>query len=165
MNENNDYTNGKVPYKATTNLNTAIGNPSVNINDTMNVNIKTMSTPSNYQNLVQNSGVTPNNTVATPNIQSIETQNPGYQAPTKGIPNLNTNQNINNYTQNNNIPNQNVQDSNTIKKTYVNMDNKPKKKNVTFNVGPEFKIAILIIVILLVFVFLLPIINELIFGY
>lgn len=161
MNENNNYTNGKVPYKATTNLNTAIGNPSVNINDTMNVNIKTMSTPSNYQSLVQNSGVMPN----TPNIQNVETQNQTYQDSTKGVSNISTNQNINNYTQNNNIPNQNVQDSNTIKKTYVNMDNKPKKKNVTFNVGPEFKIAILIIVILLVFVFLLPIINELIFGY
>lgn len=165
MNEKNDYTNDRVPYKATTNLNTAIGNPSVNINDTMNVNIKTMSTPSDYQNLVQNNDVIPNNTLTTTNIQSVNTLNQTYKEQTTEIPSINTNQNVNNYTQNNNIPSQNIQDSNTVKKTYVNMDNKPRKKTITFNLGPEFKIAILIIVILLVFVFLLPIINELIFGY
>lgn len=165
MNEKNDYTNDRVPYKATTNLNTAIGNPSININDTMDINIKTMSPPNNYQSLVQNSDVIPNNAVTTQNKQSVETQNQVSQSQLEGVTSINTNQNVNNYTQNNNIPSQNIQDSNTVKKTYVNMDNKPRKKTITFNLGPEFKIAILIIVILLVFVFLLPIINEFIFGY
>ena len=164
MNENNNYNDERVPYRATTNLNTAIGNPSVNINDAMNVNIKTMSTPSSYQSLVQNSGVIPNTPLTTSNTQSVETQNQVYQTQTTGVANNNAQQNINNYP-NNNITNQNMQDSNSVKKTYVNMDNKPKKKTITFNVGPEFKIAIFIIVILLIFVFLLPIINEIIFGY
>ena len=47
MNENQDYNNGNItPYKASGNLNTVIANPSVNINDTMNVNIKNMATNS-----------------------------------------------------------------------------------------------------------------------
>ena len=39
MNENNQevYTNG--PYKATTNLNTAIGNPNININSATDSNL------------------------------------------------------------------------------------------------------------------------------
>ena len=47
----------------------------------------------------------------------------------------------------------------------INSNNKPKKKTMTLNLGPEFKIAFLIVVILLVFVFLLPYISELIRGY
>ena len=47
--------------------------------------------------------------------------------------------------------NQNVNNTN-VKKTYVTTDNKPKKKKFNLNLTKEFKIALLIIVILFVFV-------------
>ena len=65
MNQNENQSNEKVtPYKATANLNTAISNPSVDINDTMNINIQTMSTNSSVAetpNLEVNQVQEPNN--------------------------------------------------------------------------------------------------------
>lgn len=64
-----------------------------------------------------------------------------------------------------NAVNSNYNNSENVTKTYIGSNNKPKKKTMTLNLGPEFKIAFLIVVILLVFVFLLPYISELIRGY
>ena len=54
-----------------------------------------------------------------------------------------------------------AQTNNINNKVYVNNENKPKKKKLTLSIGPEFKIALLIIVILLAFVlFILPLISN-----
>lgn len=196
MNENNDYTGGNVrPYKATANLNTAIANPSINVNDTMDINIQNYKTYNPSVNAMPVNNINPqinssNNNLYETNIKPNETVN-------KNIQNI-TNNNINNNVSNNNtntIPsnsghtsqnavvntnNVNMSQNNNpktepmpntnpnnefVKKTYVTKDNKPKKKTISFNMGPEFKIGLLIIVILLAFVFVLPILNDLIMGY
>ena len=59
-----------------------------------------------------------------------------------------------------NVNNNYVATSGNVNRTYVD-NNKPKKKTVSIKIGPEFKIAFLIVVILLVFIFLLPMISDL----
>ena len=55
------------PYKATGNLNTAISNPTVHINDAMNMNIKSVNTVQN-----NNTGVnTPDNIPVTNNYNTM----------------------------------------------------------------------------------------------
>ena len=50
------------PYRATGNLNTAISNPSIDINDTMDVNIKSVNMQNQYNNIYEtNSQNTTNN--------------------------------------------------------------------------------------------------------
>lgn len=167
MNENNNYNNGNVtPYKASGNLNAAIGNPQVNINDTMNVNIQNMATNVATTSSVQNNNpnFTPNNVIPAANNNVV---------PNNNIPNNNVvTHNIQNGTGNNNQYTQNIQpaqmsnpNTSYVNKTYVSADNKPKKKNISLSLGPEFKIGLLIIVILLVFVFLLPMISDFFNGY
>ena len=160
MNENQEYNSGAVrPYKATSNLNTAIGNPSVNINDTMNVNIQNMVTntvvPSNIQNNQNNNLNISNNSGQSPqNQNSIETV---ISTPQNNIPNNNIS--------NNHHQQANNQQTNYVTRTYVTTDNNAKKKKLGLNFGSEFKIVLLIMVILLVFVFILPILSEIFLGY
>lgn len=170
MNETNEYNNIK-PYKASGNLNTAIANPSVNINDTMNVNIQNLAT--NQPNLINNQNninyneaqINNTNIQTIPNNTSIQTNdNQTFISNTNNIPNAT----VQNYTAvTNNNMNNTLNESNIVStdKTYVSTtDNNHKKKNKTFNLGPEFKIGLLIVVILLAFVFLLPMLSDLIFG-
>jgi len=147
-NENEKIDNNIAPYRATQNLNTAIANPTVNINDTMGVNIQNVSTNRPKESPPAEETHLPNNNI---NVNTI--------------PNMNANQNVLVQNSSNNI-NNNVQRENTqnVTRTYVTADNKPKKKKLTLNLGSEFKIALLIIVILLVFIFLLPLITNLING-
>ena len=166
MNDNNgDNTNNVTPYRSSGNLYTAIGNPSINVNDTMNVNIQNMATNSPPVNNTQNYNV------------GSQTQNINQQVNTP-IVNQNNNPIHNNVSLNTTITNTsnnsvsgNVskpateQKDSFVKKTYVTADNKPKKKTISLNLGPEFKTALLIIVILLVFVFLLPMISDMFNGY
>ena len=172
MNENNNYDSGNVrPYKASGNLNTAIGNPSVNINDTMNMNIKSMNTSSvtssnnqNYngimpnQNNVNYNGIMPNqNNVNYSTSGIIDTQT------TSNAQSIYPNQtNQNNYAAS--VENKPNNQSNYANRTYVTPDNKSKKKAIKLDLGPEFKIALLIMVVLLVFIFLLPMIHDFISG-
>ena len=164
MNENQEYNNGNIkPYKATHNLNTAIGNPSVNINDAMNVNIQNMAT-----NTVSNSGVqnsVPLNSLGNPSVTTsgVSSNNNLNSAinTTNVVPNIPNNY-VNNSTMVQSVNNQN---NSYVKKTYVTTDNQAKKKKLALNLGSEFKIALLIMVILMVFVFLLPILSDMIRGY
>ena len=145
MNNNQEEMNVS-PYKATGNLNRTISNPSASINDAMNVNIQNVAT--NNTQVVEPAPVTP----------------PPQQPTSIPIaPNIQTN-NINNQSIiEEALKKQNatstVNSSNN--KVYVNNENKPKKKKLTLSIGPEFKIALLIIVILLAFVlFILPLISN-----
>lgn len=139
-NTNNDNnSNGVGPYRATSNMNTYIDTPNANFNGMMNVNIQNTTT-NNNQNLADIS----TNTTGTSNASVNVTTSNTY---TSSDANVSSN------------------NSDGVVRTYVSSDNKPKKKTVTFNLGTEFKIAFLIVVILLVFVFLLPYISEFIRGY
>lgn len=168
MNEKN-Y-NNVTPYRATGNLNTAIANPSVNINDTMNVNIQSMATNVPPVNNVQNNNIQQNIASEVNNQTPIENRVPINTAPTQNpAPVNNTYQNT--ASNINVIPTvkvptgANTDSSSSVKRTYVSSDNKPKKKTISLNLGPEFKTALLIIVILLVFIFLLPMISDIFNGY
>ena len=187
MNEyNNESNRGPVtPYKASGNLNTSIGNPQVNINDTMNINIQNMATNSvpvanpqttnivenpQYQNTGANINI-PQSYQNVQNTQNIEVTNdrepsvpinnidpPRVEIPKSEPTPVYTNQNINSEVVNN-------QNNAEVQRTYVTMDNKPKKKTLSLSLGPEFKIGLLIIVILLVFVLFLPMISDFLNGY
>lgn len=163
--DNNSNNNNVQKYQASsTNLNTVISNPTVNINDTMNMNIQNMSSNQGINNTTNgnvNSMINPS--VTAPNIPV----NSGSEPTNKYI---NTNINNNN-TVNSNINNNNVNTINTsnmsnvapsINRTYVTNEVKPKKKTTSIKMGSEFKTALLIVVILLIFILFLPIISDLI---
>lgn len=162
--DNNSNNNNVQRYQASsTNLNTVISNPTVNINDTMNMNIQNMSSNQGINNTTNgnvNSMINPS--VTAPNIPV----NSGPEPTNKYI---NTNINNNNTVNSNN--NNNVNTINTsnmsnvapsINRTYVTNEVKPKKKTASIKMGSEFKTALLIVVILLIFILFLPIISDLI---
>ena len=165
--DNNSNNNNVQRYQASsTNLNTVISNPTVNINDTMNMNIQNMSSNQGINNTANgnvNSMINPS--VTAPNIPV----NSGPEPTNKYI---NTNINNNNTVNSNiNINNNNVNTINTsnmsnvapsINRTYVTNEVKPKKKTASVKMGSEFKTALLIVVILLIFILFLPIISDLI---
>lgn len=122
------------PYRATGNLNTSIGIPMMNVNDPMNMNIESINT----------------NSIPQINNQNIEQNN--IQSDNKQIEN-------NDVSKTPNINKDNNKVEPVIKKTYISNSDK-KKKKVTISLGSEFKIAFLIIVILLAFVLLLPVIST-----
>ena len=105
-----------------------------------------------------------NNTTTNDNVQNTSmnstTQNNNIQETVDNNDN-------NNLFENNQINNteirasdEQVQTENVIKNYVSNNGNQNTKKTLTFNVGPELKIALLIIIVLLVFIFMLPIIND-----
>ena len=165
--DNNSNNNNVQRYQASsTNLNTVISNPTVNINDTMNMNIQNMSSNQGINNTANgnvNSMINPS--VTAPNIPV----NSGPEPTNKYI---NTNINNNNTVNSNiNINNNDVNTINTsnmsnvapsINRTYVTNEVKPKKKTASIKMGSEFKTALLIVVILLIFILFLPIISDLI---
>lgn len=167
--DNNSNNNNVQRYQASsTNLNTVISNPTVNINDTMNMNIQNMSSNQGINNTTNgnvNSMINPS--VTAPNIPV----NSGPE-PTNKYINTNINNNNNNTVNSNiNINNNNVNTINTsnmsnvapsINRTYVTNEVKPKKKTASIKMGSEFKTALLIVVILLIFILFLPIISDLI---
>ena len=147
MNNNQEEMNVS-PYKATGNLNRTISNPSASINDAMNVNIQNVAT--NNTQVVEPASVTPppQQPTSIPIAPSTQTNNINNQSI---IEEALKKQTATSTVNNNNINN----------KVYVNNENKPKKKKLTLSIGPEFKIALLIIVILLAFVlFILPLISN-----
>ncbi|UKI27813.1 MAG: hypothetical protein L6V91_04465 [Bacilli bacterium] len=167
--DNNSNNNNVQRYQASsTNLNTVISNPTVNINDTMNMNIQNMSSNQGINNTANgnvNSMINPS--VTAPNIPV----NSGPE-PTNKYINTNINNNNNTVNSNININNNNVNTINTsnmsnvapsINRTYVTNEVKPKKRNTSIKMGSEFKTALFncsnIINIYIVF---LPIISDLI---
>ena len=156
MNNNSNNNNVQRYQASSTNLNTVISNPTVNINDTMNMNIQNMSSNQGINNTANgnvNSMINPS--VTAPNIPV----NSGPEPTNKYI---NTNINTNTISQNN-INTSNMSNvAPSINRTYVTNEVKPKKKNTSIKMGSEFKTALLIVVILLIFILFLPIISDLI---
>lgn len=122
-------------YKATNNMNTYIDTPNANFSDMMNVNIQNANMNTNVTGGVPNTGVNPSTDM---NVNTGVNTN-GVN--TNGVNNMNINANPN---------------TSGVTRTYVSGNNKPKKKTVKISLGSEFRIALLIVVLLLVFVFLLP---------
>lgn len=155
--DNNTNNDNIQRYQASsTNLNTIISNPSVNINDTMNMNIQNMTSNNNTQSTIVNTNVT------APNIP-VNTR----EEPTNKYINTNINQNITPNpsisTSQNITPNNNMTTiSPNINRTYVTNEVKPQKKTPSIKMGSEFKTALLIVVILLIFILFLPMISDLI---
>ena len=154
--DNNSNNNNVQRYQASsTNLNTVISNPTVNINDTMNMNIQNMSSDQGINNTANgnvNSMINPS--VTAPNIPV----NSGPELTNKYI-----NTNINNNNTVNTINTSNMSNvAPSINRTYVTNEVKPKKKTASIKMGSEFKTALLIVVILLIFILFLPIISDLI---
>ncbi len=147
MQEENN--NNVTPYRASGNLNTSIGIPQMNVNDPMNMNIQSVNT-----NLAQNNNV--NNTFNSQNNMDIQNNSINGSVPYSNINQNNTNTNTNTNTS---LNNEVVNNDSPVKRTFVS--NNTKKKKASINLGPEFKIALLIIVVLLVFIFLLPVITSL----
>lgn len=100
------------PYRATGNLNTAISNPSIDINDTMDVNIKSVNT-------VQNNQVNTTNSIPLTNNQNTMNQN--------SVNMQNQYNNIYETNSQNTTNNQNVNNTN-VKKTYVTTVTNIKKE-------------------------------------
>ena len=174
MNNNSNNNNVQRYQASSTNLNTVISNPTVNINDTMNMNIQNMSSNQGINNTANgnvNSMINPS--VTAPNIPVNSGPEPTNKYINTNINNNTVNSNINNNnTVNSNINiNNNVNTINTsnmsnvapsINRTYGTNEVKPKKKNTSIKMGSEFKTALLIVVILLIFILFLPIISDLI---
>ena len=171
------------PYHATGNLNTAIGNPNINVNDPMNVNI-------------QNGGLNTNNTSsAVPPVDLLKPESqisngmPVVEQPSTNfnnnsnvVPNLNqpsVAQNMNGQgkqqriSQNTNyqpdvteqyIPNQELQGDQVYKTTtYISTQpsmKQKKKKTVKLTLSPETKIAMVIALILFIFIMVMPTIYD-----
>lgn len=113
-----------------------------------------------------------NTYIDTPNanfngMMNVNIQNTTTNSSNHGNNVINSNNNIqaSSTIDSSNAVNSNYNNSENVTKAYIGSNNKPKKKTMTLNLGPEFKIAFLIVVILLIFVFLLPYISDLIRGY
>ena len=141
MQDSNDNNNEVTTYKASGNLNVSIGIPSMNVNDTMNMNIQSV------------------NTNPTLNNNTVNSDN-NIQKDVGSVPPVTNTGVVNAEPDKANLENKSeeVNTDSSVKKTFVSNEEKAKKKKVSINLGPELKIALLIIVILLAFVFLLPLI-------
>ena len=149
MNDNNlnSNTTNNNTYKATSNLNTAIENPQINVNSATGVNMQDLGY-NNYAN---------NNVPLNNNSQFL---NNSY----------NNQEEVNNY--NNNFSNNNVSDSNQRQIqsesegsfTYepVLQEKKIKKENVMSGIlhSKEFKAIIFIVFILCIFLLVMPYIYD-----
>ena len=141
MQDSNVNNNDNVtPYRASGNLNTAIGNPRINVNDPMNMNIQSVSTNPSI-NMQQNAAIN-NHQNAISSTESIT--NNKYLNQSINVEKSSSTERLNG--------------DSPVKRSFVSNSEKTKKKKISINFGPEFKIALLIIVILLVFIFLLPLI-------
>lgn len=124
-----------------------------NTNNDSNSNVDTYKASSNMNTFIDS----PNanfNPMMDVNIQNTNT-------------NTNNELNVSNVNSSSVNSNDNVSTMNDglVTRTYVSSDNKPKKKTVKINLGTEFKIALLIVVVLLVFILLIPYFESMFRGY
>ena len=138
---NNDLNSGVTPYRATGNMNTMINNPSINVNDPMNVNIQ------NNTNLNQS---------VNQNLQATQATIPQTQVP-NSIPTNMTN--INQNTQQS-PQNQTQAYQTSYAQSTPMMQPTKKKKTIKLSFSPETKIAFIIALILLIFILFMPSIYE-----
>lgn len=180
--DNNDLRNdGQVnnnTYRATSNLNTAIENPQININSAMGVNIKdvgidnyaninNMDFSNNYSNdnidnnfsntFNQFDAVAPNqfdNFSFNENIDKTTVQANSQFISNDDSKNMSSQQNISNYEVNNslNVPNKKV--------SYEPVVHEKKRQSKAVAIPKELKIMLFIIFILFIFILIMPYIYD-----
>ena len=147
--------NATTPYRASGNLNTSIGNPSMDVNNAMQINIQSVNTAANNKTNVS--------------VNTNNTSKPVTNA-NNSVPKSATNKEQVNKQSKTVVPNNYVNSSNAdkegIKKAYVPNQNQnhTSQKNGKVKMGAEFRFAFLIVVLLLAFVLLLPMITSFITG-
>ncbi|MBR3162215.1 MAG: hypothetical protein IKF19_05745 [Bacilli bacterium] len=149
MNDNINENNTR--YKATTNLNTAIENPQINVNNATDVNVQDLG----YNNYVAQNNNTNDEFIS--NNYSTSTNN--------DMPETNLNQNIDsNLNDTNYISNNNYNISNNNSYSYEPTIEEKKVDNENFIShllhSKEFKALIFILLILCLFLLLMPYIYD-----
>lgn len=164
MNDNN--LNNNVKYKATSNLNTAIENPEINVNNATDVNVQGLEN----NNYFLNNNQEEDNELINNYNENID----------NNLNNINSNSNqedYNNYATNNNIANDTNAEKN-IENNYITNNNtnytyeptlskkKIGKENFVSNLlhSQEFKALIFIVLILCIFLLVMPYIYDFIKG-
>ena len=145
--ENNNNNN---VYRATSNLNTAIENPNVDIDSAMNVNIQNnlnnISLDNNSTNSIDNSVIETNNN------QNVFINNVSNDS------NLNFSDNFQN-SGSFNVENAYEDDSNN-KVSYQPTLNQKKKPSSGFLIPKEVKAMVIIVIVLLITMFIIPYIYD-----
>lgn len=143
MNDNNINNNSnKVgTYRATSNLNTAIENPQINVNSATGINIKN-SNNNNYADFKQNDSTFLNNNIENTTDKVVENY-------------LNSENNINDFNSNYQVPKSYSYEPVMQKKQRAN-------ENALSNLihSKEFKTLVFIIFILVLFILLMPYIYD-----
>lgn len=156
-------------YRATTNLNTAIENPNVNINSATGVNLVSASVYDNNFN-IQDNGMAINNVVnqdlnlnssAIVNNEPVVDYGNVNNNNNQFIPNMDSSINMQQVDINNNIDNSNMDtyqvDENAKYEPIMPTKKKPKRVSVLSN---EVKAMMIIIFILLAVVYVIPYIYD-----
>lgn len=148
---NNNLNNNKVnTYHATSNLNTAIENPQINVNSATGINIKDSGYNNYAENNINNNTNFLNNNFNQPNNNINQTSDNDISS--KYVPN-------NDYNNYNSYSNQNTENY-----SYEPvMKEKKKEKNALSGTihSKEFKVMIFIVFILILFLLLMPYIYDL----
>ncbi len=141
------------PYRATTNMNTMISNPSMNVNNPMNINIQNEKPPVDLmkvENKIDNSG----NNMPLPPVERAELPPPPPPAPEQVYQNDVTEQYGFTVTP----------DDDEYKKTVTYISTKPQIKTVSKKkrvpLPKEFKTTLIIGLILLIFILIMPSIYD-----
>ena len=170
------------PYKATTNFNTALNKPRINVNEVTNVNIQgneMINKAMGIDNLMES----PTQNVADVNAINQASQNinivniPDQQSQivnSQGLQSAQTNTNVNNNAMEQQVLEKNLdvterfyqdqpvydmQSERTT--TYIsNMDNVPKKRTIKFTISKDTQVLLLMVVIIFIFILILPVLSD-----
>ena len=170
---NNEENNSATPYRASRNLNTSIGNPNIDVNNTMNINIQNVST--NYKDTQTDSSISEerNNNVQVNNVNNdvmknsiLNSKDTIINTEKKKIEEKKSS--VNPYIPNVKEKVETINDKSGTKVYTPDSDNnsEEEKKTATSTVrlGSEFRMALLIIVLLLAVLFVLPMFSGIIGG-
>lgn len=187
MNENdiNDNTQQGNTYRATTNLNTAIENPQVNINSAVGVNIQNVDnnnandrfSNNSYINNIDSRGVNNSNGSYENNFSQVNNQENGNQLENQNSDSISSNNNIydansdsfdNPYANQKFISNDQYVPVSDATSNYDNYSDNvvyeptmgEKKKNKGISIPMELKVMIFIVFILFIFILIMPYIYD-----
>lgn len=171
------------PYKATTNFNTALNQPQINVNDVTNLNIQNnemVNKAMGINNLMETNVSNQNQNIVTAN-KNVQSQpmNSSFVTSQTQVNNSqvsNNNQVISPQSNNMEIQTpdtsldvterfyqeQPIYDAKTEKTTtYIsNMENQPQKKKKTIKISKDTQVLLLMVVVIFIFILILPILSN-----
>ena len=167
MNDNelvNNNSNNNT-YRATTNLNTAIENPQVNINSAMGVNIQNVSENNSNVNDIanyQNNSFSSNNYVDNNVVDSTVTNfiNANNSANNVTVPTSSDNSSYNVVSNNSNNQSNEIANNGDVATNYEPTIESKKRKGIKIAISKELKMMIFVIMILVVFIMIIPSIYD-----